>query len=176
MFGNLGSRSLFKVRELHYFTGSSPPSPSSKKSKSSGSTPAQPTAQQRADAQARAETYYSNVQGAVTQSNTAGNQDIGGQSIQIDGDTMYTVHGQSMPLSRDAITHYQSQGVPVTLSTRQEVAVFERGQASKQMETAKAEAAVQQVLQQQADVARQEALAAEQQRADTERETARLLY
>ena len=108
MFGNLGSRSLFKVRELHYFTGSSPPSPSSKKSKSSGSTPAQPTAQQRADAQARAETYYSNVQGAVTQSNTsrsAGNQDMGGQSIQIDGNTMYTVHGQSMPLSRDAITH-----------------------------------------------------------------------
>ena len=50
------------------------------------------------------------------------------------------------------------------------------GMQSEAKSSAKAEAAAQQVLQQQADVARQEALAAEQQRADTERETDRLLY
>ena len=38
MFGNLGSRNLFEVRELNYFTGSSPPSPSQRKSHSTSSS------------------------------------------------------------------------------------------------------------------------------------------
>ena len=38
MFGNIGSKKLFEVRELHYFTGSSPPSPSGNSTSSGNSS------------------------------------------------------------------------------------------------------------------------------------------